>query len=106
MKNYLDSNTIHLKNYMEEVVFNYIDKLIHNSSYCACSLCRMDIAAYALNHLPPKYVVTETGEVYSKLSQLQQQFEVDVTIAIMKAIQVVGTNPRHPNIQEGGTSEK
>ena len=85
-----------LKNYMEEVVFNYIDRLIKNSPYCTCALCRTDIAAYVLNRLPPKYVVTEKGQVYSKLSELQQQFEVDVTIAIMKAIQVVGINPKHP----------
>jgi len=86
---------IYLKNYMEEVVFNYIDILIKDSPYCTCHLCRVDIAAYALNRLPPKYVVTEKGQVYSKLSQLHQQFEVDVTIAIMKAIQVIGMNPKH-----------
>ena len=36
-----------------------------------CHICRMDIAAYALNHLPSKYVVTRKGEVYSKLAELQ-----------------------------------
>jgi len=85
-----------LKNYMEEVVFNYIDLLIKDSPYCTCPLCRVDIAAYALNRLPPKYVATEKGQVYSKLSQLQQQFEVDVTVAIMKAIEIIGKNPKHP----------
>jgi len=91
-----DSNDgIRMKNFMEEVVFSYIDNLVKESPYCTCPICKMDIAAYVLNRLPPKYVVTEKGEVYSKISQLQQQFEVDVTIAVMKAIKVVGMNPRH-----------
>ena len=45
----------------------------------------MDIASKALNDLPPHYVVTEKGEVYSKINALRQQFEVDVISAITKA---------------------
>lgn len=100
-----NSDEINLKNSMEEMVFNYIDRLIKNSQYCKCPLCRMDIAAYALNSLPPKYVVTKKGELYSKASQLDHQFDTDLIIAVMKAIKVVGRNPRH-SIQEGEISEK
>lgn len=83
------------KNYMEDVVFKYLDSIIASTDCCRCQRCRMDIAAYALNQLPSKYVVTRKGEVYSKLLELQQQFETDVIIAIVKAIEVVKKNPRH-----------
>ena len=68
---------------------------------CKCPVCRMDVAAYALNRLPSKYVATREGEVYSKLLELEHQFEADVVIAIMKAIEVVRKNPRHKEMGKG-----
>lgn len=90
------------KNYMEDVVFYHLDSVLADADCCKCQRCRMDIAAYALNRLPSKYVVTPKGEVYSKLLELQQQFEADVIIAIVKAIEVVKKNPRHDGMQVQG----
>ncbi|MFO7295729.1 MAG: late competence development ComFB family protein [Clostridia bacterium] len=87
------------KNYMEDVVFHHLDGILKHTDCCKCQRCRMDIAAYALNQLPSKYVVTRKGEVYSKLLELQQQFETDVIIAIIKAVEVVKKNPRHDEMQ-------
>ncbi|MFS8500785.1 MAG: late competence development ComFB family protein [Caldicoprobacter sp.] len=87
------------KNYMEDVVFHHLDDILSDTDCCKCQRCRMDIAAYALNQLPSKYVVTRKGEVYSKLLELQQQFETDVIIAIIKAVEVVKKNPRHDEMQ-------
>lgn len=86
---------LNLKNYMEEIVFSLLDKLMEDTKSCTCYRCQADVTAYALNHLPPKYVVTQKGHVYSKLSELNQQFIVDVTVALLNAIQVVSANPRH-----------
>jgi Late competence development protein ComFB. len=84
-----------LKNYMEDVVLNAIDDILKDINMCKCEKCRMDVAAKALNDLPPQYVVTEKGEAYSKIKQLQTQFEVDVIAAITKAAILVKRNPRH-----------
>ncbi|WHH59653.1 late competence development ComFB family protein [Petroclostridium sp. X23] len=86
---------MHLKNYMEEVVFNMMEGILKDINCCTCDKCLMDIAALALNDLPPKYVVTDQGEVYLKINALQQQFEVDATTAIIKAAVLVKRNPRH-----------
>lgn len=84
-----------LKNYMEEVVFNYMKKVLDGMDVCTCEKCMLDIAAIALNDLPPKYIVTEKGELYSKINILMQQFEVDTVAAITKAADTVKRNPRH-----------
>jgi competence protein ComFB len=55
----------------------------------------MDMMAIALNHLPPRYIVTERGGLYSKLKELEFQFEVDVQTEIVKAALIVGNNNRH-----------
>jgi len=84
-----------LKNYMEEVVLNLMEGVLDDINMCKCELCKMDIAALALNDLPPKYIATETGELYSKVNSLRNQFEVDVIAAITKAAVLVKRSPRH-----------
>jgi competence protein ComFB len=88
-----------LKNYMEEVVSQLLEQVIRDIPMCRCEKCRQDIAAIALNNLPAKYVVTEQGEVYSKVNTLLQQFEVDVILAITKASMTVKDNPQHGRVE-------
>jgi len=45
-----------LKNYMEDIVAHKLDLLSNEIEICDCGRCRMDIMAYVLNKLPPKYV--------------------------------------------------
>jgi len=85
----------HIKNYMEEIVFEQMKDVLADINMCTCEKCLLDIAAIALNDLPSKYVVTEKGELYSKINALSQQFEVDVIAAITKAAVIVKRNPRH-----------
>ncbi len=84
-----------LRNYMEVLVFYALDSVLaQHPDVCSCDLCKKDIAAVALNMLPPKYVVTHTGEVYSKASVLQAQSNSDVISAIVQGIIKVSKNPR------------
>jgi competence protein ComFB len=62
---------------------------------CKCDRCQLDIFANVLNQLPPKYVVTKKGQLYTKLSSLQHQFDVDIIAAVTKAANLIGGNPRH-----------
>lgn len=84
-------------NYMEVLVEEELDNMIEKIGVCKCERCRMDIKALALNSLTPKYVVTDSGKLYTKISLLQQQFDVDVLAAITKAAMIVKENPRHEN---------
>ncbi len=84
-----------LKNYMEDVVKIILNEIIYNINVCDCEKCRMDIAAIALNKLPHRYIVSEKGELYSKINTLRQQFEVDIVSAITHAAMQVSSNPRH-----------
>jgi len=84
-----------MKNYMEVIVFNTMDEILKDINMCKCEKCRLDVAAKALNDLPPQYIVTEKGEIYSKINSLKAQFEVDVIAAITKAAILVKRNPKH-----------
>lgn len=84
-----------LVNYMERFVQAAMDQTLPGLNICLCENCRCDIAAIALNELPPKYVVTREGHLYTKLSVFEQQFGIDVTTEVMKAANIVAQNPRH-----------
>lgn len=89
-----------LNNYMEEIVFDMLDDILRDMNVCTCDRCRVDVAAKALNDLPPQYVVTRKGEVFSKINNLRAQFEVDVISAITKAGILVKRNPNHEAVRD------
>ncbi len=85
-----------LKNYMEDAVRDMLDDLMaKRNNICKCSRCRLDILAYALNRLPPKYVVTDKGHTYTRVAEMAQQFATDLVVALSRAIKHVNKNPRH-----------
>ncbi len=88
-----------LKNYMEELVIKKTDEILGIMKICSCEKCRLDIIALALNDLPTKYVVSEKGALYTKLRELEQQFEIDVETAIIKAAVLVSKNPKHSIVE-------
>lgn len=87
---------MNLHNLMEDEVLNAIVKISKDlDNICKCEICKMDIAAIALNRLKPNYVVTDQGYLYAKANNMNQQFNTDVIAAITNAIEIVGKNPRH-----------
>lgn len=84
-----------LKNYMETLLLEKLDEVIDKLDCCKCEKCRMDILSYALNRLPPKYVATYEGQVYSKLDMLSLQYETDLMCALYQAAEVVREHPHH-----------
>jgi competence protein ComFB len=91
---------VHIKNYMEDCISDMLDSVLSEIHSCSCEKCRYDITAIALNSLPPKYVVTKRGQLYTKLSVLQRQFDVDIISAITKAAVIVNRHPRHNDNDE------
>lgn len=84
-----------LRNLMEDIVIKCLDEILPDLNCCQCDQCRMDIASYALNRLPAKYVVTTQGELLSRIDSLDTQFEASITAKITQAAMVVTHYPRH-----------
>jgi len=88
----LDTVDVNVTNANLERVLSVMDKFLaerYNES-CACPRCRCDIAAIALNYLPPHYIVeSATGREYGSPW-------VMVETAVTEAIDRVMENPNHP----------
>ena len=88
-----------LVNLMEETVLEKIDQLWKQTEYCKCEKCRMDIAAFALNRLPPRYVQSLEGKLLHRFDASTTQMDVEITAMVFKGIQIVGDDP-HKNANE------
>ena len=84
-----------LRNIMEDYVIITLDHILDSLDCCKCEKCRLDIASYALNRLPSKYVASTQGELMTKLCSMDTQFEAMVMTEIAKASSVVKKKPRH-----------
>ena len=81
---------------MEDLVWGKVDEVIkRQKGLCRCEHCRYDVVALALNFLPPRYIVSSQGEAFTKVSELEQQFNIDILWAIANAAIIVGKKPRH-----------
>ena len=86
-----------LVNFMEEAVDRILEELLRQEPYRSLALSgkeKLDVAAYTLNRLPPRYVVTEKGHLFTRAEELRQQFRTDIVVELSKAIQHIKANPR------------
>lgn len=84
-----------LENHTEVIVLQTIEELLSKDEFSDVPQTEdtlVDIATYSLNRLPPKYVATQKGEVYTKAEELEQQHSVDILAVVAKAINVVSEN--------------
>ncbi|MFV0496583.1 MAG: late competence development ComFB family protein [Candidatus Fimivivens sp.] len=83
------------RNVMENYVEEKVDRLLKNHAGCSCARCREDVIALALNNLPPKYVVSDTGALFVKVTQVDNISEVEITKQVAAAMKVVDESPHH-----------
>ena len=86
---------IEYHNLMEDIVLRHVDSMMAADGGCCCEACRSDVVAYALNHLPPRYVASDKGRMLVELDSYEAQFRTDVVAALSNAIRLVRDNPRH-----------
>lgn len=96
-----------LNNYMEDVVERNIDAIMAKFPHCCkCEECRKDIAALALNNLPPRYISSFKGDIFTRVNEMEVQYLVEVIQQIAQAIKIVTEHPRHESQLESKESEE
>ncbi len=81
------------KNVMELLVDVEIDSQTHDYTPDEAQVInRIDVAAYALNHLPPLYASSQEG-VELQVVRGQEEFGSLIEVAVKQALQVVSKKP-------------
>jgi len=82
-------------NVMQVLVEEKADEYMKMFGICCCDKCRVDVRAYALNHLPPKYVVLSEHERIPRLTVYESRFTSDITSQLIQACKQVMLTPHH-----------
>ena len=82
-------------NVMQVLVEEKAPKYVKMFGLCSCERCMEDVKALTLNHLPPKYVVLEQGDMIPRLTVYEGKFSSDITAQLLKACKVVSDTPHH-----------
>lgn len=87
-----------LKNYTEIAVEEVFEEVLANflkerTDMCTCPRCREDIKAFALNRLPPRYVATDRGEIFTKVSFDLVGGKAQIIAALWDAMEQVYCKP-------------
>jgi competence protein ComFB len=84
-----------LRNEAEELVAAEIEKQIPaHPELCTCSECILDVAAYALNSVSPRYRVSLLDSVYIQPEERNEYLKA-IRRAVHDGIIKVSTNPPH-----------
>lgn len=81
-----------LVNIMEYLVIDRLDAVFSKFNCCKCDKCKKDVAAIALNKLPPKYVVTDPDKIPELVAK---QDSANASTALIQGILQVRSHPRH-----------
>ena len=84
-----------LINIMEDSVLSTVNKIAPQLSCCTCNKCRYDLAAYVLNRIPPKYVDTEKGALYTRANHMTVDFNNMIVMETIQAASAIGKAAGH-----------
>jgi len=85
-----------VNNHVKDVVIEKMPILLANMpNICNCERCNCDRLAYVLNTISPKYVVSDKGKIFARITAMDHQFDTDITSAIIKAAELVRERPQH-----------
>lgn len=82
-------------NVMQILVDEKADKYMEMFGLCQCERCKADVRAYALNHLPPKYVFMGRNEMVPRLTVYEIKYSSDLVAQLLNACRIVMETPHH-----------
>ena len=83
-------------NIMEEIVKNYLDDIMRKKTdMCKCDKCVDAIMALTLSNIPAKYIITDSGAMYTLMEQVKVEKAAVVLKELVKVIEFINKNPAH-----------
>ncbi len=87
-----------LKNRTEEMVFERIKKLKEEGTiFCTCQECVLDLAAFALNHVTPRYYTSLPGSLYPNRIQ-EKKLQIEIDLALETCLKRTRSHPHHEDV--------
>ena len=88
-------------------VFDKLTNEKNPNNFCTCNQCRMDVACYVLNRVPPHYIVSHRGASRTQIDGFdKQQHAADISTLVQEGLKRINENLRpHSHHMENGNVE-
>lgn len=105
---------MNVHNVNEELVIDRVNELYNQVSTmsahwltCDCEHCRLDAVSYVLNRIPPRYVVSGRGIIYSSIEN-DTQLKADIDTLVIEAMHIISSvkRPYHRMHDEKSAQDK
>ena len=83
-------------------IFDKLGNSENPNKFCTCNQCRMDLACYVLNRVPPQYIVSHRGASNTQIKGTKrQQHAADIATLIQEGLKRINENLHlHTHYQE------
>ncbi|HEB32043.1 MAG TPA: hypothetical protein ENI15_14410 [Spirochaetes bacterium] len=87
-----------LRNRTEEMVFEKIEKLKEEGTvFCTCQECVLDLAAFALNHVTPRYYTSLLGPLRPNRTQ-EKRLQIEIDLALETGLKRIRSHPHNEDV--------
>ena len=84
-----------IRNKTKELVYERIEKLLEEGEdFCKCETCVLDLAAFTLNRVTPRYTTSMLGDLHPD-RVLEKKIQVEIDLALRAGLKQLREHPHH-----------
>lgn len=84
-----------IRNESRELVYERIGKLLEErDDFCRCETCVLDLTAFLLNRVTPRYTTSMLGDLHPD-RVLKKKVQVEIDLALMAGLKRIQKHPHH-----------
>lgn len=84
-----------IRNESRELVYERVGKLLEErDDFCRCETCVLDLIAFILNRVTPRYTTSMLGDLHPD-RVLKKKIQVEVDLALMAGLKRLQKHPHH-----------
>ena len=84
-----------IRNNTKELVYERIEILLNErNDFCRCETCILDLAAFTLNRVTPRYTTSLLGELHPD-RVLEKKIQVEIDLALRAGLKQLKVHPHH-----------
>ncbi len=84
-----------IRNESRELVYERIGKLLEErDDFCRCETCVLDLIAFLLNRVTPRYTTSMLGDLHPD-RVLTKKVQVEIDLALMAGLKRIQKHPHH-----------
>jgi competence protein ComFB len=88
-------NLDNIRNHTKELVYQRVEELLtKRDDVCSCETCVLDLVAFTLNRVTPRYTTSLLGDLHPD-QVLEKKIELEIELALDAGVKQLQMHPHH-----------